>query len=112
MLQIILIILGIGVIVKGRLKVSDAKVITRPLSIYLGFLFMLYGVGMGLVPEVILYQVIFYTSLVVIAGMIISMGESIAPTEVTTKPSETGRNVVILVIFVVLVITIFYYFSR
>jgi hypothetical protein len=71
---------------------------------------MFYGAGMGLVPEVLLYQVIFYSSLVVIAGIIISMGESIAPTEVTTQPSETGRNVIILVIFLSLVVGAFYYF--
>jgi len=113
MIQILLIIIGLLVLVKGKLKVSDTKEITRPQSIYWGLVLIGYGIASSFIPTTkLIYSLIFYISLVVVSAIFISKGKTIASDGVVVKSSNTKRNVIILLIFVAILITAFYLFYK
>ncbi|OHA84390.1 MAG: hypothetical protein A2937_01470 [Candidatus Yonathbacteria bacterium RIFCSPLOWO2_01_FULL_47_33b] len=109
MLQVILVIFGILILIKGKLKVSDTKVISRPQSTYWGLVVLAYAVGLNFVPETLVYGIVFWISLLVVSITFVVKGETIAGVDITTKPTETKRNAMILLGFVVVLVVLFVY---
>ena len=51
MVQILLIGIGILILIKGNLKVSDTKEIVRPQSIYWGLIVIAYGIAVSFLKK-------------------------------------------------------------
>jgi len=110
MVQIVLILLGLFISIKGRLKVSDSKEIVRPQSIFWGLIIILYGLAVSFIPDDhLIYSLVFYISLVVISFIFIAKGRKIESTEATSKSKDTKRNLVILLIFIAIIAAIAYF---
>ena len=89
MVQALLIIIGLVVLVKGNFKASKTKEIVRPQSIYLGLVFIGYGIASAFVPTTkIIYSLVFYASLIVIALIFAAKGKKITPDSAVAGPTN------------------------
>jgi hypothetical protein len=112
MIQILLIILGIVLLIKGNLKVSSRKRLERPQSIYLGIIFILYGIGINYISfGNLIWSIVYNCSLVFITSIFVSKAKELATPEALTDHKETKRNALILLAFILLVVAVFYYYS-
>ncbi|OHA66840.1 MAG: hypothetical protein A3C04_03360 [Candidatus Wildermuthbacteria bacterium RIFCSPHIGHO2_02_FULL_45_25] len=58
MVQILLIGIGILILIKGNLKVSDTKEIVRPQSIYWGLIVIAYGIAVSFLKKLAVTKLI------------------------------------------------------
>jgi hypothetical protein len=112
MVQILLIAFGAFILLKGSIKLSETRRITRPSSICLGLIVMIYGITLGFIPVGLIWTALFYGSLFAIFTFFIVRGEKIESREAITKANTTKRNLFILLAFIALIVTIFYLFFR
>ncbi len=112
MVQILLIGIGILIIIKGNLKVSDTKEIVRPQSIYWGLIVIIYGIAVSFLPDQLIYSLIFYSSFILILTIFLIKGRTIASSEAIAKSKDTKRNLIILLVFIAIVVTVFYFFLK
>ena len=108
MIQIVLIGIGLFVLAKKRIKISDTKSIARPQTVYLGLIIIAYGVAVFFLPTNLIYYVALFASLLGISAIFIAKGEPITSSEITTKPTDTKRNALILLIFVAIIAIVGY----
>jgi len=110
MVQILLIAIGLFILIKGNFKASDTKEIVRPQSTYWGLIVIVYGLSMFFIPSgQLIYDLIFFASLILISVIFLVKGKTIASTEAVVKSRKTKRNLIILLIFIAIVITVFYF---
>jgi len=112
MVQILLIVLGLFILIKGNLKVSDTKEIVRPQSIYLGSIVIAYGIAVSFLPDQLIYSLIFYASLILILAIFLIKGKTITSSEAIVKSTNTKRNLIILLVFIAIVVAVFYFFLK
>ena len=112
MVQILLIILGLFILIKGRLRVSDTKEIERPGSIYWGIIIIAYGIAVYFLPDELLYTVLFYASLLIISAIFVIRGKKITAPDVSKKASDTKRNLIILLVFIAIMVAVAYFVLR
>jgi len=115
MVQIVLLILGVLLMLKGNLKVSDTKTVTRPASLYWGIIMIVYGVSLNFIPvNNLITDIIFYVSLLVISIIFVLKAKNSIPNidlnKVSTPLPNTKRNTFILLGFLVLIVLIFLYY--
>lgn len=103
MIQIMLIGIGLFLLLRGRIKVTDTKVLARPKSIYLGVIIIAYGLAVFLLPQELLYYAIFFASLLAIASFFVLKAEHVESVQASKKSSDTKRNLLILLAFIALV---------
>lgn len=109
MLQVILVILGLLSIIKGKYKVSKTRVINKPISTYFGLVAIAYGIAISFIPETLIYGISFWVSLLVVSVILITKGEVVAPDKVESKTPETKRNTIILWIAIIVIAGLFYF---
>jgi hypothetical protein len=112
MVQILLIGLGILILIKGSLKVSDTKEMVRPQSIYWGLIVIAYGIAVSFLPDQLIYSLVFYASLILISIIFLAKGKTIASPEAAVKSTDTKRNLIILLVFIAIVVAISYFVLR
>ncbi len=109
MVQILLIALGLFILIKGNLKVSETKEIVRPQSIYWGLIMLVYGIVIRFLPDQLIYILIFYASLILISAIFVIKGKTITSGETIVKSVNTKRNLIILLVFIVIIVVVFYF---
>ncbi len=109
MIQIILIVAGLALLILGKLKVSNTKTVSRPLSIYWGVILIAYGVALRYLPETLTANLAFYGSLLIISFIFISKSNTVPQSEVTASSKGSLRNLIILIIFGALLIAGVYF---
>jgi len=113
MIQVALILIGLFILIKGNLKVSDNKEIVRPQSIYWGLIIIIYGIVCGFLPTTqIIYGLIFWISLLLISIIFVMKGKMITSSEAVIKSTDTKRNLIILLIFIGIVAAVSYFFLK
>jgi amino acid permease len=73
-----------------------------------------YGLLLGFVIKTdnLIYNLIFFGSLILISLIFVIKGKTIASTSATESSKNTKRNLFILLAFVVIIVIIFYIFSK
>ena len=111
MLQLALIIIGIVVLVKGSLKVSDTRIVERPQSIYWGIIIILHGVAMSFLPtDRLVYTLALFGLLLIISAIFVVKGKKIESPEALAKAKHTTRNALILLAVVAVLVGFFYFY--
>jgi len=112
MVQVLLIILGLFLLIKGKIKVSDTREIERPASIYWGIIIIIYGIAVSFLPDQLTYAILFYASLLLISAIFVIKGKKIITQDASAKASDTKRNLIILLVFIAIIVAIFYFTFR
>lgn len=109
MVQILLIVVGLFILLKGSLKISDTKQLTRPRATYLGLLVLAYGVSQYFfISDTFLYGLVFYASLILLSLIIASGAENVPSVSSTTSSSANKRNWLIFIGFIIVVALVWY----
>ena len=109
MVQILLIVFGFIILLKGSLKISDTKKLTRPRSTYLGLLVLAYGVSQYFfISDALIYSLVFYVSLILLSLIIVSGAENVSPVSNTSSSSSNNRNWLIFIGFIIVVALVWY----
>jgi len=95
MLQIVLMIIGVYILAKGKIKISSNRELSRPLSTYFGIIVIIWsalmfldtGVGFGAV-----YYLILWISLILISFIFLSKSKKINSEEDVLK-SQNSQNI-------------------
>ena len=111
MIDILLIIIGLFILIRGRLKVSDTKEVVRPQSIYWGLIMIAYGIFLGFFMETItlIYDLIFFGSLIAISLFFMVKGKPIISSSAVESSKKTKGNLIILLVFIAIIVVVFYF---
>ncbi len=109
MLQIILFLAGLTTLIKGKIKVSSDKEIVRPHSIYLGIIFIICAIAISLIQLGLFYDLAFFIFPIILVIGFAMKGKRIHTPEAVKEKKETKRNLIILLIFIAIIVTIFYF---
>lgn len=114
MIDILLIIIGLFILIKGRLKVSDTKEVVRPQSTFWGLIMIGYGIVLGFFLETtkLVYSLIFFGSLIVISLIFVIKGKTITSSSAIESSKKTKRNLIILLVFIAIIVAVFYFFFK
>ncbi len=108
MLQIILFLAGLALIVKEKVKITANKELTRPNSIYLGSIFIACAVAVSFFSVDAPYNLIFFLLPLLATIFFATKGEKIDTEDSIKESSDTKRNIMILLGFIVFVVVAFY----
>jgi accessory gene regulator protein AgrB len=103
MLQIILFIAGFFIIVKGKIKITNEREVTRPYSYFLGIFFIIWAIFISFVNLEIPYDVItFIIPLLVVIGFSFT-GKKIDISQGDKKKNKKRTVIMVIIIFIIAV---------
>lgn len=95
MLQIVLMIIGVYILAKGKIKISSDRELSRPLSTYFGIIVIIWSALMFLDTGVgfrEIYYLILWISLILISFIFLSKSKKISSEEDVLK-SQNSQNI-------------------
>lgn len=112
MLQILLIGLGLYILIKGNIKITDTREIVRPQSAYLALIMFAYGIANSFLPDnQPVYLLMLYGSLMLISAVFVIKGGRVTSNEAIVQSVNTKRNVIILLVAIAIMVAILYLFT-